>query len=139
MKAKNYTQIRGMFMLAGLLSILAIAQATAQDKTVKGIVRFSEDYETAPGVNIHLKGALATGTYTDGNGEFVFPVGLNAGDVLVFSFIGRKTIEYTVPANVRDKVEIVMQPDAIEMVAEPLVTGDERPSFAARLFRRAKN
>ncbi|MFD2564996.1 carboxypeptidase-like regulatory domain-containing protein [Aquimarina rubra] len=55
------------------------------DITVKGIV--SENGIPLPGANIVLEGTT-TGTSTDFDGNFEFPVQLKKGDVLVFSYIG---------------------------------------------------
>jgi hypothetical protein len=114
----------------------ASAQAVSTGLTISGTVKFSEDNEPAPGVNIYLKGATAQGTYSAANGQFEFPRKLKTGDVLVFSFIGRKSLEYIVPDQTAGPIEIVMGPEAIEMVEDVLVEGDEpsRPSLFARLF-----
>ena len=47
-----------------------------------------------PGVNVMLKGEKGKGTVTDANGGFSLTA--NKGDVLLFSFIGFKTKEFTV-------------------------------------------
>jgi hypothetical protein len=113
------------------------AQDASAGKTIRGTVRFSEDNESAPGVNIYLKGSTAQGTYSDPKGQFEFPRQLKPGEILVFSFIGRKTFEYIVPAQIDGAVEIVMGPEYIEMVEDVLVEGNDRPgsSSFAGVFR----
>lgn len=81
---------------------------------IKGKVT-SED-EAMPGVNIYLKGTQ-TGTLTDKNGEFTFPKELKAGDILVFSFLGYETYEYTVTENNPEYISIAMEVKSI------LITG----------------
>jgi len=119
------------------LCFTASAQNASTDKTIKGVVRFSEDNEVAAGVNIYLKGATATGTYSDGNGKFEFPAMLKNGDVLIFSFIGRETIEYVVTTDSTSPLEILMKPDNTTMVEEPLTEGEKssRTSALVRVFR----
>ena len=112
------------------------AQGLSPDKVVKGIVRFSEDNDVAAGVNIYLKGSTSTGTYSDASGKFEFPSLLKTGDVLIFSFIGRKTLEYVVPEQAVGLLQITMTPENIEMVEEPLTEGEPaRASLLGRLFK----
>ena len=122
-----------------LLVTMAFLQSSAQsvpDKRITGIVRFSEDNDVAPGVNIYLKGSTSTGTYSDASGKFEFPGALKPGDILVFSFIGRKTFEYVVPALSASPIEILLAPEYIQMVEEPLTEGQPaRTSAFARLFK----
>jgi hypothetical protein len=128
-----------VILLLVFLGTNASAQNVSTNKTIKGTVKFSEDNEPAPGVNIYLKGATAQGTYSDAKGEFVFPLQLKTGDILVFSFIGRETVELVVTDQIAGMVDVVMGPDSIEMVEDVLVEGDDsRSSVFARVFRRAK-
>jgi hypothetical protein len=124
-------------VLLCLISAYASAQVTSTVKGVRGIVKFSEDNEPAPGVNIYLKGSTAQGTYSDADGKFEFPGQLKIGDVLLFSFIGRETASYVISGQDVGDVSIVMVPAAIEMVEEVLTEGltdEPRPSLFARLF-----
>ena len=52
---------------------------------------------------------------TDAEGRFEFPQKLHEGDVLVFSFIGYTTDEYTVRKNAGDMVAIQCKLDATIM------------------------
>jgi hypothetical protein len=82
--------------------------------TIKGIVKASEDGEVVPGVSVYQKGTT-TGTNTDPDGKFEFPKPLNEGDVLVFSFIGSKTIEYVVTGRETEPITILLEMDSIIM------------------------
>jgi hypothetical protein len=118
----------------------ASAQHIVANKTIKGIVKFQEDDEAAPGVNIYLKGSTAHGTVSDGKGQFEFPQLLKTGDVLIFSFIGRKTTEYVVSDQSNAFVEIILGPEYIEMVELALVEGEpsSRSTVLARVFRKSR-
>lgn len=70
-----------------------------------------------PGVNVVIKGTQ-NGTVTDGTGAFALSVAPDA--VLVFSFIGYKTIEE--PINGRTSISVSMQNDLINL-EEVVVTG----------------
>ena len=63
----------------------------AQEKTITGVV--SDSSGELPGVSILIKGTTK-GTETDFNGNYAIKA--NKGDVLVYSFIGLKTVEKTV-------------------------------------------
>jgi hypothetical protein len=114
------------------------AQEASADQNVSGTVTFSEDNEPAPGVNIYVKGSTALGTYSDANGKFKFPYKVKSGDILIFSFIGRKSAEYVVPSQTEGPIEIILGPDPITMVETVLVEGEppHRPFAFARLFHK---
>ncbi len=96
-------------------------------KIVKGTVK-GEDKLPLPGVSVYLKGA-AVGTATDADGNFTFPRELQAGDVLVFSFIGYETREYVVGKQDTDAaVEMVLLNLCVQWMGEVAV---ERPYSAA--------
>jgi hypothetical protein len=94
---------------AGLTIDLPVASVM-----IKGIVKASEDGEVVPGVSIYQKGTT-TGTLTDAEGKFQFPKPLNEGDVLVFSFVGSKTIEYVVTGKETEPITILLEMDSIIM------------------------
>jgi hypothetical protein len=75
-------------------------------KIIKGTVK-DEYKEPLPGVNIYLKGTTV-GTITDANGNFAFPQELQAGDVLIFSFIGFETRQYVVTKDTASGIEIAL-------------------------------
>jgi hypothetical protein len=85
-------------------------------------------------------GSTGEGTYSDAKGRFEFPRHVKTGDVLVFSFIGRKTIEFVVPDQPMALLEMVMEPDSIQMVECALVEGEEfaGAGFFGKRWRKAK-
>ncbi len=73
-----------------LILFLSLTQITfAQDKGINGKVT-DETGEPLPGVNIIVKGQKS-GTATDFDGNY--NIKANTGDVLVFSYVGYKTVE----------------------------------------------
>lgn len=96
-------------------------------KIVKGTVR-DEDKQPVPGVNVYLKGSTV-GTVTDEAGNFTFPQELQAGDVLVFSFIGFETREYVVARkDAGSPIEVALVTLCLQWMGEVAV---ERPYSAA--------
>jgi hypothetical protein len=93
--------------------------AFVNDHLIRGVVT-DEAGNGFPGVSIVLKGTT-TGTTTDLNGNFEFPKRLQRGDVLLFSFIGYETKEYTVPRNVSEIVEINLPLDVCFTLGEVAV------------------
>ncbi len=89
---------------------------------IKGIIKSEEDNEPLPGVTIYLKGSTE-GTVSDTNGQFEFPTKLKAGDILVFSFIGLETKEYTVPNEPKEVIEIRMALSYCILLGEVSVSG----------------
>jgi hypothetical protein len=79
---------------------------TKEDKTytIQGVVTSAEDNTALPGVNIYLKSNLSIGTVSDSEGRFQFPEKLKPGEVIVFTFIGLDTKEYTVPSEATSEV-----------------------------------
>jgi TonB-linked SusC/RagA family outer membrane protein len=88
-----------------LLGLLLSAVLTAQQKTtfvIEGTV-YDETGATIPEAVIYLKDKLNIGTSTDNNGKF--RIKAEKGDIIVFSFVGYKKIEYYVSDEKKD-VEI---------------------------------
>ncbi len=78
----------------GILTLLlafVVHLSFAQTKTVSGTV--SDDSGSLPGVSILIKGTT-TGTETDFDGKYSLKA--KSGDVLVFMYLGKKTVEKTV-------------------------------------------
>jgi len=91
--------------------------------TVKGTV-VDEDNLPLAGVNVVLKGT-ADGITTDFDGKFEYPKTLEAGNVLVFSYIGYDTKEYEVSssnAKIID-INIVFNDADIELMGAIVVDG----------------
>jgi len=74
-----------------LLLALVVQISFAQDRTISGTV--SDETGPLPGVTI-LKKGTTQGTETDFDGNY--SIKAKAGDILVFSFVGMKTVEKTV-------------------------------------------
>ena len=101
-------------VIALLLFFSSVLGLQAQEKTVSGTV--TDNTGPLPGVSVLIKGTN-TGTETNFDGNFTIKV--QQGNVLVFSFLGMKTIERTIggesiinvqlteDANVLDEVVVV--------------------------------
>ena len=72
-----------------------------------------------PGVTVLLKGTT-TGTSTNTNGEFRFPATQTSKSVLVFSFIGMKSVEKDVTPGKR--IVVRMEED-VTGIEEVVITG----------------
>ena len=66
------------------------SQGIAQSNAINGTVISAVDNSPLPGVTVTLKGK-SQGTVTDGDGRFT--INAEPSDILVFSFIGMKTLE----------------------------------------------
>ncbi|MBQ8502508.1 MAG: TonB-dependent receptor [Bacteroides sp.] len=101
-----------------LCAILCSSQLFAQQVSVQGVV-YDPQNETAPGVNVVVKSNTGVGTVTDLDGRFSLKA--SVGDVLLFTFIGYKDVEYTVK-----KAETNLQihfTDSSELLDEVIVVG----------------
>jgi hypothetical protein len=93
---------------------------------VKGRVK---DYtgESLPGVNIVLK-RTTSGTTTDLDGEFIFPLELHTGDILVVSFVGFDTIEHEITNDDLSRGELHITLDSfVGFMGEIAVEGVYQP------------
>lgn len=113
----------------------AVTQSSGtREFVVRGIVKSAEDDMPLPGINIVLKGTMV-GTITGDNGQFEFPQKLVAGDVLIFSFIGLKTVEYQVSAKDSDGVTIGLEMDLdYELMGEVQIAGNFRSKSGLSLW-----
>ncbi|MDF1546899.1 MAG: TonB-dependent receptor [Bacteroidales bacterium] len=80
----------------------------ANSQTVTGIVTGADDAQPIPGVNISVKGT-SLGTITDFNGHYTIETS-NESAVLVFSFVGYKTIEKAVGS--QTKIDVILETDS---------------------------
>lgn len=97
-------------LFGALLAIcLSIAFVHAQEKTVTGTVT-DQDGVPLPGVNIVVKGTVE-GTQSDFDGNYVIEA--NEGDVLVFSYLGQRTLEKSVGA--ASVLNVQMEEDASQL------------------------
>jgi TonB-linked SusC/RagA family outer membrane protein len=112
-----------------LLLMLFIAfQAMAQERTVTGTVTAKEDGLPLPGVSIKVKGGTA-GTSTSADGKFSLRVPSNA-ESLVFTYIGYKTTEGTIPPSNVLNVSLVTDATLIsEVIVTALGESRERKSL----------
>ena len=113
-------KIFGLFFLGLLFCGTLVAQRVVQDSS---LVQFSgmvldgttSELIPVPYTNIAVKGK-SRGTYTDFNGFFSIVV--EKGDVMEFSAVGYKTVQFTIPAKLTDSryslVQLMSQ-DAINL------------------------
>ncbi|MDX1543591.1 MAG: SusC/RagA family TonB-linked outer membrane protein [Christiangramia sp.] len=98
-----------------LFFVFIVQVIFAQQQTITGTVT-DESGLPLPGVNIVIKGT-STGVQTDFDGNYTIEA--NQGDVLVYSFIGLQTTEFTVGDN--DRIDVTMSPDSAQL-EEVIVT-----------------
>ena len=85
-----------------------------QQGTITGSVSDSNTNDPLPGVNVIVKNTT-NGTNTDFNGNFSVN-NVKQGDVLVFSYIGYKTLEYTVADSFNVSISLDEDIEALEQV-----------------------
>ncbi|MFN4144572.1 MAG: SusC/RagA family TonB-linked outer membrane protein, partial [Runella sp.] len=106
-------------LLASLGLLLCLfGSVWAQERTISGTVKSSEDDSPLPGVSIIIKGTTR-GVNTDGGGKFQISVP-NANAKLVFSYVGFEKQEVTVGN--RSTINVEMVSDANQL-NEVVVTG----------------
>ncbi|QKZ12813.1 SusC/RagA family TonB-linked outer membrane protein [Spirosoma sp. KUDC1026] len=93
-----------------LFALYLPMQIWAQGRTVKGVVTSGEDNSPLPGVNVVIKGT-STGASTNAEGAYTItvPTNLVKNGVLVYSFIGMKSIE--VPIGSQSTISVKLQRD----------------------------
>ncbi len=89
-----------------------------QAKTIRGVVTEQSTNEPLPGTSVYVKGTTV-GTITDMDGRYRLNVP-SENAVLVFSFIGKKTVEQSVRGVT--VIDVVMEDDAT-MLEELVYTG----------------
>lgn len=97
-----------------LLLALVVHVSFAQDRTISGTV--SDESGPLPGVTV-LKKGTTQGTETDFDGNY--SVKASTGDVLVFSFVGMKSVERTVGAS--NQINVLLEND--NLLEEVIVVG----------------
>lgn len=102
-----------------LIATVAFSSVFAQSNgiEVKGMV--SDEIGPLTGVNIALEGSN-TGAITDTEGTFIFPKALQIGDVLIFSYLGYKTLRIKIKED-SSFLNIKMETEAIDIVGAPSV------------------
>ena len=98
-----------------LLTTILSNHLQAQDKsiTVKGVI--NSEIGPLDGVSIYLKNSK-TGTVSKADGSFTFPSQLQAGDVLIFSYLGyeKKSLIINVTSTY---LEILMKEAPIDVLS----------------------
>lgn len=89
----------------------------SQKKTITGVVSEAGG-ETLPGVSVFVKGT-STGTITNADGEYM--ISAESGSVLVFTYMGKKTVEITVGS--KNIVSVVMEDDMLALDEVVVYTG----------------
>lgn len=130
--AKRKTEFVSQRESKKVKSISTITNSTL----IRGIVK-AEDNLPLPGVNILLKGS-EIGTVTDIDGYFEFPQKLNDNDVLLFSFIGYVPIEYKIPKQSPERIEINLTLDMDIMGEVSVGHVYENPRGFGRLWQTIK-
>lgn len=117
---KQTTHFIVMFLLIwSVTAVYASPDRTAQKRIITGHVAEKETGEPLAGAAISMKGALK-GTMTDGDGNYTIETE-SEDDVLVFSFIGKKTVEK--PVKGMKTIDIRMEEDATALDEVVIQTG----------------
>ncbi|WP_235528629.1 SusC/RagA family TonB-linked outer membrane protein [Pedobacter sp. Leaf194] len=107
------------------LIVFIAFEASAQDKTITGMVTAKDDGLPIPGVSIKLKGTNR-GVVTDAKGRYSISVPSTEKDFLVYSFVGFKTkeistlsrtIDVTLESNANTLDEVVIAAGGIKRAA----------------------
>ncbi len=98
-----------------IMLLIGVSWAYSQEKTVTGTIT-AEDQIALPGVNILVKGTTR-GVQSDFDGNYSISVA--EGQVLVFSYLGQKTVEITVGS--KNVINLQMEEDA-QALEEVVVT-----------------
>lgn len=93
-------------LLLALVVQLSIAQ---EQQTITGTVT-DDNGMPLPGVNVLVQGTTE-GTQTDFDGNYSIEAA--QGEVLVFSYLGMRTVEYTVAQS--NTIDVILEPDAAQL------------------------
>lgn len=105
-------------ILLALFSVVFMASAIAQDRTITGTVTDAETDEPLAGVTVVVQGTtVGASTDLDGNYQITVPAGRNA---LQFSFIGFRSVTETVDD--RTVIDVALGED-LQLLDEVVVTG----------------
>ena len=97
------------FSVLTFLCLLILNVASAQNVTVKGVVK-DEGGLPVPSVNVIIKGT-SNGTQTDVNGNYSISTPSNS--TLVFTYIGYNTQE--IPVNGQQTINVSLAPSASDL------------------------
>lgn len=99
-----------------LIFALIVQITFAQEKTITGVIT-DQDGLPLPGANVTVKGT-STGTQTDFDGNY--SISSEAGNILVFSYVGQKTEERKIGNS--NTINIVLEQDS-QALEEVIVVG----------------
>jgi hypothetical protein len=123
----RFTQDK-IFLTISLFSLLFVLISTAvyaQSQTVTGIVR-DHDQQALVGASVSVKGT-DQGVLTDENGRFSISVDLSKHDILLFSYLAKKSTELSL-AEKGTKIDLTMYDDPgffPELVVTGAATADQ--------------
>lgn len=110
--------------LFSLLFVLISTVASAQTKTITGIVR-DDEQQILVGVSVAVKGTNQ-GVLTGDDGRFSITVDVTKNDALVLSYIGKKNSEVSIAEKNNLDVTMYTQPgQLIELVVTGAAADDE--------------
>lgn len=117
---EHLPELTKVVMIAMLVTLcqLKVAPLAAQTSQISGSVKSSEDGMALPGVSIFLKGTTV-GTTSDQSGDYVLNAPNNGG-ILVFSFIGYRTVE--IALNGQSTLDVSLEND-VSLLSEIVVVG----------------
>ncbi|MCI1640319.1 MAG: TonB-dependent receptor [Bacteroidales bacterium] len=92
-----------------LLVLVATSVAFAQSGEVTGVVTDASTGETIAGTSVRVKGTM-TGASAGADGTYSVKVASKSNAVLIFSFVGYKTVE--VPVSGKNVVNVALEVDA---------------------------
>lgn len=117
-RAQSATRLFATLSFFTLAFMLITSVASAQTKTITGIVR-DEDQQVLVGVTVAVKGT-PQGVLTGTDGRFSLTVNLSQNDVLVFSYLSKKTVDLSIGE--RTHFEITLYED-ITQFTEVVILG----------------
>lgn len=91
---------------------------SAQNVTVKGVVKDASTGDALPFASVVLKGSHTVGTSSDVNGNY--SISVPSGGSLVFSAIGYESVEVAVSG--KNVINVAIKPDA-QFIEETVVVG----------------
>ena len=94
---------------------LVVVTASAQGKSVSGVVVDAADHEPLTGATVSVKGVTGQGALTDMDGKFTIK-NVKAGAILVVSYIGYTTKEVAVADRTELRIELASADKQLETV-----------------------
>jgi TonB-dependent starch-binding outer membrane protein SusC len=116
--AQGATRLFATLSLFTLAFVLITSLASAQTKTITGIIR-DEQQQVLAGASVSVKGT-SQGVLTDTDGRFSITLTANDKTMLVFSYMGKKTVDLSVAE--RTHFDITLYEDFTE-ITEVVVLG----------------